>query len=79
MEWLSEAVMLEKKGEREQASRIYHKLLALGQCVQEARIGIMRTRHQWIKFEGVSLEEKLFFQEAQGERQIQELERWLIK
>ncbi|HIY44788.1 hypothetical protein [uncultured Helicobacter sp.] len=79
MEWLNEAILLEKKGEREQASRLYHKLLALGQSVQEARIGIVRTRHQWLKFEGVSLEEKLFFQEAQGERQLQEFERWLIK
>lgn len=79
MEWLNEAIILEKKGDREQASRIYHKLLALGQSPLQAKIGIIRTRHQWIKFDGVNLEDKLFFQEAQGERQIQEIERWLIK
>lgn len=79
MEWLNEAIVLEKQGEREQASRIYHKLLSLGQFPVQAKIGIIRTRHEWIKFSGINPEDKLFFQEAQGERQIQEIERWLIK
>lgn len=79
MNWLNEANFLEKNGQREQASRVYHKLLALGQNIQEARLGIIRTRNEWMKFDGVDLEKKIFFQEAQSDMQFQELERWLIK
>lgn len=79
MELLANAIAYERSGDKQEAMRIYHKLIALNQQTLEAKMGLVRLRGEWKKFDGVNLEYKKFFQDAQGQRQIQELERWLIK
>lgn len=79
MELLQNAIAYERSGDKQEATRIYHKLIALNQNVLEARVGIMRLREEWRRFGGVNTEYKNFFIDAQGQRQILELERWLIR
>lgn len=79
MELLTSAIAYEKSGDHQEAIRIYHKLIALNQHTLKARVGLMRLKRGWKKFDGINLEYKNFFVDAQGQRQIQELERWLIK
>lgn len=79
MELLTNAIAYEKSGDKQEAMRIYHKLIALNQHTIEAKVGLMRLRGEWKRFAGVDIEYKNFFQDAQGQRQMQELERWLIK
>lgn len=79
MELLTNAIAYERSGDKQEAMRIYHKLIALNQHTLKARVGLMRLRREWKKFDGVNIEYKNFFVDAQGQRQIQELERWLIK
>lgn len=79
MELLINAIAYERSGDKQEAMRIYHKLIALNQHTLKARVGLMRLRREWKKFDGVNIEYKNFFVDAQGQKQIQELERWLIK
>lgn len=79
MELLIKAIAYEKSGNKQEAIRIYHKLIALNQQVLEAKVGLMRLRGEWKRFAGVDVEYRNFFQDAQGQQQIQKLERWLIK
>lgn len=79
MELLTNAIAYERSGDKQEAMRIYHKLIALNQHTLKARVGLMRLRREWKKFDGVNIEYKNFFVDAQGQKQIQELERWLIK
>lgn len=79
MELLVSAIAYERSGDTQEAMRIYHKLIALNQHTLKAKAGLMRLKREWRKFDGVNMEYKNFFVDAQGQRQIQELERWLIK
>lgn len=79
MELLTDAIAYERSGDIQEAIRIYHKLIALNQHTLIARAGLIRLKREWRKFDGVNMEHKHFFVDAQGQRQIQELERWLIK
>ena len=79
MELLQSAIAYERSGDKQEAMRIYHKLIALNQNVVEARVGIMRLRGEWRRFAGVEIEHKNSFIDAQGQRQILEIERWLLR
>ncbi|RDU71210.1 hypothetical protein [Helicobacter brantae] len=79
MELLQNAIAYERSGDKQEAIRIYHKLIALNQNAVEARVGIMRLRGEWRRFSGVEEEHKNFFIDAQGQRQILEIERWLLR
>lgn len=79
MELLENAIAYERRGDRQEAIRIYYKLIALGQSTLEARLGLIRLKREWKKFDGVNIEYKNLFINALKQSQIQELERWLIK
>lgn len=79
MELLTNAIAYERSGDIQEAIRIYHKLVALNQHTLKAKVGLMRLKREWSRFDGVNMEYKNFFVDSQGQRQIQELERWLLK